>query len=116
MTKQEVRKAWVKALRSGQYNQGKYSLCIPTPIGSQYCCLGILAELAVQQGIVEKNGTFYDKQSIFLSPTIMKWAGLRSSDGAYQGSALSIKNDSDISFTKIADIIESAPPGLFVED
>lgn len=117
MTKQEVRKAWVKALRSGEYKQGRYSLCTLTPY-NRYCCLGVLAELAVQHGIVEKNNESYDGRSGFLSSTIMKWVGLRTDSGEFTVSnklnTLSILNDNEFTFSAIADIIEQEPSGLFI--
>jgi hypothetical protein len=37
----EIKKAWVEALRSGKYEQGKHSL----KKDNCYCCLGVLCEI-----------------------------------------------------------------------
>lgn len=49
------RKAWVKALRSGKYQQGKGAL----RDGEGFCCLGVLADLAVKAGHGEWEGLDY---------------------------------------------------------
>lgn len=42
-------KAWVEALRSGEYAQGKYALTAVNEDGKMgYCCLGVACELAVR--------------------------------------------------------------------
>lgn len=56
--KPEVKSLFVAALRSGEYQQGdgclKYEPSDSSP--AQYCCLGVLTDLAVKAGIVkEKN-------------------------------------------------------------
>lgn len=43
--KPELKKRWVKALRSGKYKQGKNYLRRQTPEGDRYCCLGVLCEI-----------------------------------------------------------------------
>lgn len=40
-----LKRKWVKALRSGQYRQGKKVLCRSTPRGDYFCCLGVLADV-----------------------------------------------------------------------
>ena len=41
----KVKKAWVKALRSGKYRQSYASLKAVKNKHSSYCCLGVLAEV-----------------------------------------------------------------------
>ena len=41
----ELKKKWVKALRSGEYDQGREALCSISRSGAQYCCLGVLYEV-----------------------------------------------------------------------
>lgn len=44
-SKRKIRK-WVKALRSGEYNQGEGNLCAVDKDGNaHYCCLGVAYEL-----------------------------------------------------------------------
>lgn len=49
----KLKKQWVEALRSGDYEQGTNVLCKLTATGAQYCCLGVLAE------VVEGEDTWY---------------------------------------------------------
>jgi hypothetical protein len=41
--KKEIKKIWVKALRSGKYNQAQEKLCQTVDGEDYYCCLGVLA-------------------------------------------------------------------------
>ena len=44
---------WVKALRSGEYKQGKSVLCQPEfnpEDGDSFCCLGVAANLLIENG------------------------------------------------------------------
>lgn len=51
-----VRAAWATALRSGDYAQGTHALCRIVADGSrQYCCLGVLCELAVDAGVAARH-------------------------------------------------------------
>lgn len=52
--KKAVKKKWLEALRSGEYKQGKRTLRrIELDGGYSYCCLGVLAELAVKEGVID---------------------------------------------------------------
>lgn len=44
----KLKAQWVKALRSGEYEQMAPALCYQE--GGKYCCLGVLAAVAGQQG------------------------------------------------------------------
>jgi hypothetical protein len=48
-TPTEVVKAWVAALRSGEYVQGHGRLIISHPEHPEFCCLGVLCDLALRQ-------------------------------------------------------------------
>lgn len=114
---QEIKAQWVTALRSGEYEQGKNWLSN----GGQFCCLGVLCELAFKAGVTEKvmhNETAsYDGESCELPSPVSEWAGMQgdrfakanpdiSFDG--EGWSLAELNDSDaIDFTAIADLIEN---------
>lgn len=41
-----LKERWVAALRSGEYEQGYGALVTPRPGGKQYCCLGVLCQVA----------------------------------------------------------------------
>lgn len=54
MNNQELLKAWVAALRSGQYEQTQGVLCD----GKGYCCLGVLELVAEGEVEVDGEGTY----------------------------------------------------------
>lgn len=51
----EVRDELVKRLRSGKYIQGKEKLAVKDEEGERFCCLGVLCEMAVEQGITKRS-------------------------------------------------------------
>jgi hypothetical protein len=125
MTPKEVRAKWVAALRSGKYKQGKYSL---RSNYDNYCCLGVLCELAAQEGIAKRTGGThenfrYDDHNTNLPESVIRWAGLSDRSGGYVkddvNNPTSLMSDNDghhKDFNEIADIIESEPKGLFNEE
>lgn len=45
----ELRAAWIKALESGEFKQGKGMLCrVAEDAANRYCCIGVLAEVSKQ--------------------------------------------------------------------
>lgn len=43
------------ALESGEYAQGRSRLCLVNENGSkEFCCLGVLSEIAVQEGVIRR--------------------------------------------------------------
>jgi hypothetical protein len=93
----EIKQQWIDALRSGEYQQGRLNLKYDQGEGTQYCCLGVLCELAKASGDLEVNETrlntpggsygFYTGDNPLNAGTayppsqISEWAGLGSSDG-----------------------------------
>lgn len=72
---------WVHALESGEFPQGKGSL----RMGEEYCCLGVLCELAARDGVippaelVQPDGDSvykYDDASGFPSQAVCEWVGI----------------------------------------
>jgi hypothetical protein len=117
---QKIKKLWVKALRSGEFKQGRGHL----EKDGCYCALGVLSVLALLDGIctyeeVRGVGTF-DKREFKLSYNVMKWAHIAQDNERYlnpveHGVIVSIKgeettimglNDMGLSFKKLARIIE----------
>lgn len=103
-----MRDKWCKALRSGDYPQGRYHLCID----GKYCCLGVLCELNLDK--VEKvradncyNDYLYNGSNGFL-PKPLSEAG----DINYNGWQTTVMNmnDNGVSFAEIADWIEENVP------
>ena len=116
-----VKKMWLKALRSGEYEQGKGYL--RNLDEDTYCCLGVLCDLAIKDGVVinESESTFsyphprvslYDGVCSMLPYNVREWAQLEYSDPRVRNGndpnwTLAGLNDSNnYAFNDIADIIE----------
>lgn len=124
--KPEIKARWVAALRSGEYQQGQGWLKMKEANGGpvRHCCLGVLCELAVQDGVIEASTplggevTIFTTEFIFdnkdktLPHSVMGWAGLNDVDPfVYLGpsaseSSLAELNDSGHDFNEIAYLIE----------
>jgi hypothetical protein len=122
----EVKRLFLDALRSGEYEQGRLKL---RTFDNKYCCLGVLTDLAVKAGVVRwieseygwgieealPNGTSH-VNTTDLSDKVMRWAGLevetcRSGNiftgTNYQEDNLMHFNDQeDFNFAQIADVVE----------
>lgn len=111
----ENAKKWVAALRSGEYKQTKNYL----KNNEGFCCLGVLCDLYAKDAGVAWNGARF--MGSFQTPprVVLEWAALREPDGDHRAAgmhtSLTARNDNGCSFSKIADIIESEPEGLFVK-
>lgn len=56
----QIKARWVAALRSGNYEQARGRLCYVRANENQvltekYCCLGVLCEIAVADGVIAKS-------------------------------------------------------------
>jgi len=122
----EIKQMWVDALRFGNYEHGRGALCVD----GQYCCLGVLCDLAEKAGIVKVHNLsieqvehlsldsdssnvleYYEGTSfsaLDLPSVVTGWAGLLKNDPHIfsQGVSLSRLNDQGKSFAEIADFIE----------
>jgi hypothetical protein len=113
----EIKKRWVDALRSGKYRQTRSAL----NDNGGYCCLGVLCELAVEDGVTRRapidrcrNGYTFNEDTTNLAGAfppraVYKWAGLPEERlGVAVGGTetLAGMNDNGDSFEKIADAIE----------
>lgn len=126
---QEKKAVWVAALRSGDYTQGKSVLHRKVEGRDQFCCLGVLCDLAAKAGVVASANTrprcecescqgnviqVYDGHDDFLPPVVYQWAGLPNGnpstsvelDDPDVPSTLSYLNDNGKTFEEIAAIIE----------
>lgn len=120
-----IKGEWVERLRSGEYEQGTGHL----QRDGQFCCLGVLCEMAVEKGVIEKvpsqldpKMTMYGGNGVWdggiLTPDVRDWAGLESvspilpvdqftGDGrGARTRVLAALNDRGLSFDQIADLIE----------
>jgi hypothetical protein len=124
----DIKKRWTDALRSGEYEQGKGGLRENT-----YCCLGVLCEIAREDGIGDwderSEATGYafscteDSDGAHLPEEVWRWAGIsfipedevvNGGDPVLEisesGSTLSCVSANDtygLSFEEIADLIEN---------
>lgn len=93
---QEIKARWVAALRSGEYPQAINRLRAE----GGYCCLGVLCELAVADGVIsnlgmgEDDGFLYginpegqmtgsepETSDTVLPKAVIEWAGIERIDG-----------------------------------
>lgn len=117
----DIKRLWIERLRSGRDQQGIGSL----NRGNKLCCLGVLCEIAVEQGVfptpLDQGGLkFYgegtDLNCSMLPKPVQQWSGVTShgyygertnADGWLHRDALTSDNDSGKTFAQIADIIEA---------
>jgi hypothetical protein len=101
---QRIKKLWIKALRSEKYTQGYGQLKRGRGKNVVHCCLGVLEEIAKQQGVIK---TFCGANG-GLDQKVMKWAGLDDSLPTAGGKRLHTVNDSRRNdFSDIAALIET---------
>ena len=105
----DVKKIWLKALRSGEYKQAKRAMCRVDGEGAySFCCLGVLADVAIAADwhLVEELGTHRLGtslgESFVMSDDDLEKVGL-SDEAQY---ALSDANDGGLRFSTIAKAIE----------
>lgn len=127
--KPEVKKMWLEALRSSNYEQGKGTLRQIGRDGNpdRFCCLGVLCDIAVKEGLgvdvrVDEDAGLarYGESQSVLPYDVRKWAGLETSNPgvtlidkfhAYFDAteeAIALVNDAGASFEEIADMIEAS--------
>lgn len=111
-------------MRSGEFHQTQRVL----KDGDGYCCLGVACHLAMVNDWPlasderEEVKTCLNEGGTNLPGPVRNLLGLRDSVGAFYApdivgecNGLAERNDHGQSFEKIADLIESRPPGLFVD-
>lgn len=124
--KPEVKKVFLDALRSGEYEQGTGRLALVKDDGVvSYCCLGVLSAEGAKAGVcnpLELSDYFTDDQAekewvikasdnedgveyVYAYPpqSIYDWAGLTSEDGT----ALANINDKNDSFAEVIEYIDA---------
>jgi len=110
--KEDIAEQWCKALRSGEYEQGKCQL----RQGEGFCCLGVLCDLAVKAGLGEWNkGTYRhtagecagDFGDAGLVLGVQQWSGIQTYYGQVGDNNLTGMNDDGVGFPEIADFVEA---------
>lgn len=102
----EVQRRWVAALRSGEYEQTRGAL---NRGGRRCCALGVLCELAAEDGALERvdcgyrgSGGFIWRESF--PHDLDWWAGFE-----FDPDGIARLNDGGMSFEGLANFIESKP-------
>lgn len=115
----ENRKLWLDALRSGEYNQGKFWL----NKGDRLCCLGVLCETYQKHGLgdleikeyldndrpsmTKEVVKTYNNENTGAPDKVCEWAGFKRGSYLKNNEGLITLNDmSNHSFSEIADKIE----------
>ena len=123
MMHEHIKRKWLDALRSGDYEQGQNYL----RYRDSYCCLGVLCDLYNDEawGFRTEDGHTHSDDNVYLHSgeatvlpkEVQEWAGLKdpnpavvmedkaTSKRAYFDSIGQL-NDGGVGFDKIADIIE----------
>lgn len=116
-------KKWVRALRSGKYEQGVGSLSND----GLFCCLGVACEVAIKNGVPLKKTvtTFgdikYASSTAYLPKAVQKWLGMKTREGKFIlydfETSLADQNDGGgINFKTIADLIVKHQDQLFKKE
>ena len=111
-----IKDAWLEALESGEFKKGKMTLKKTVRGEAEYCCLGVLCELAAREIDVsineatKGNGTIYTSYNgltYSLPRSVMEWAGMRSSQGIIPqlDTNLARINDDTDTFEQVIDVI-----------
>ena len=82
MNKEELRIAWIEALESGKYEQGRIYL----NDNGKFCCLGVLCDILVKNNMLDITSTTggvttYSNAACVLPHKIVKLIGLYSDTG-----------------------------------
>lgn len=125
LMKEEIKKRWVEALVSRKYKKGKG--CLYNSDTGAHCALGVLCELAVEDGITKRRDSRHGGPSFYgndgegcdsiLPREVVEWAGLESPspivsfrDSVWDETTfftVSELNDMGASYEYIADKIEA---------
>lgn len=107
-----VKAKWLEALESGNYKKGKSAL--RTKLDS-YCCLGVLCQMAVEEGVTQliDRANEYDAygygpsedlySTAFLPQDVREWAGVEWSAETH----LADVNDCTETFAEVIEIIKT---------
>lgn len=112
------RAKWVEALRSDEYEQGRYALA--TEDGG-YCCLGVACELAAKEGVIGPcRADTYEGEGALLPLPVQVWLGLADNAGETKdyieygtpedqlaaGGLTELNDAAGYTFQQIADVID----------
>lgn len=126
-TREDILSEWADRLVSGRYPQGRQRLRRQAEDGDElFCCLGVLCEIAVEQGIIEaptlrtqRDGAvvYVYGDSAIPSTTALPWDVRRWANvselgdltypGNVEADTLAGANDRGMSFARIAELIRA---------
>jgi hypothetical protein len=103
----EIKKLWVDALNSGEYEQGKKKLRNK----DKFCCLGVLCNLHAQAhpeiAALQQYEDAYMEEQSYLPNSVMIWAELKENNPCIKSVYLSQLNDEEnLNFNQIAFLID----------
>ena len=104
--KKNIAKKWIKALRSGDYKQGRHHL---KDDKGGYCCLGVLCEITKKEHGFKhylKMSSDVEEFNQTLPRQIQIFVGMDSASGVFGREKLTCLNDRGVNFNNIADVIE----------
>lgn len=93
---------WIKALRSGKYEQGTNHL----KSEGKYCCLGVACHIAGATGLKDKNYILNDYDFNSIIKSINKVPKVLHGDGGVPDVLASLNDSLKCTFNQIADFIE----------
>ena len=115
--KKRIKNRWIKALKSGEYVQGKDRLY--NPEDNTYCCLGVLCKLYAKdkkkglQKVINMPGS---DEGAVLPSAVAKWAGIEGELDIYnspnvitstrQVELVTLNDHDNLTFEEIADILK----------
>lgn len=137
-------KAWVAALRSGNYKQGAAGL---EPVNGRYCCLGVACSVAEGSGVhvdrydenmgrikgpylkyqwpvmdyIRLRNEFGEpgfKYAEEIDDYLGLWFGVKQRDtvrGPYSLSLIALNDTLELTFEQIAEVLEAFPEAYFEE-
>lgn len=110
-----IAEKWVDALRSEKYQQGTGCLKQTKNQQDKFCCLGVLADIAIKEGLKINVKQLYERtifgdRGDYLPTEVQKWANMKTPSGYFTKdnitNTLSYINDGGTKFDEIATIIE----------
>lgn len=111
--KKNIKAKWLKALRSGEYKQGRKELRTCEVGGDRFCCLGVLTDLYKKDKEISWEEATGNNPGT-LNESVAEWAGI---DIEKLGNVVNIKrskfsclsemNDKGRSFKQIANVIDN---------
>lgn len=119
----EIHAEWKRRLASGNYKKGRRALA---NANNEFCCLGVLCEMALDAGIVTKELDYglykytsidpeklYDFNQHVLPTCVRDWAGLKSVSPLVNDNLvpISLINDNTVynDFTSVLEVIDYLP-------